>query len=247
VEALEKREILAASGAGCPSCRPETAYLQYAAITTETRSGRDPRADRRPRFQPLRFDRTRSTRDLGSAFEPFVAAAAAERGKLVLPGRPVQTGRQIGPAEVERIAKRCGIGGPFVQAEDLFRGAVAATPMEMSVGLATLGNKGKRPKPYFIREIRDASRRGDLHRQTPAHPGDQRACRDGCHQRAAPQPEAPAPSPGPPAPSATHGRCASAPAAPPPSGSASTNPPPSLPNPRLKSLLDEFVKRLGNE
>jgi membrane peptidoglycan carboxypeptidase len=28
--------------------------------------------------------------------------------------------------------------------------------MEMSVGLATLGNQGKRPKPYLIREIRDA-------------------------------------------------------------------------------------------
>ena len=27
----------------------------------------------------------------------------------------------------------------------------------MSVGLATLGNEGKRPKPYLIREIRDAA------------------------------------------------------------------------------------------
>ena len=69
----------------------------------------------------------------------------------------MQTGRQIGPAEVERLAKRCGIAGPFLKTEDLFRGSVAATPMEMSVGLATLGNKGKRPKPFLIREIRDAS------------------------------------------------------------------------------------------
>jgi membrane peptidoglycan carboxypeptidase len=86
-----------------------------------------------------------------------VAAAAAERGKLVLPGKPVQTGRQIGPGEVQRIAKRCGISGPFLDTEDLFRGSVSATPLEMSVGLATLGNKGKRPKPYLIREIRAAS------------------------------------------------------------------------------------------
>jgi penicillin-binding protein 1A len=69
----------------------------------------------------------------------------------------VQTGRQIGPAEVERLAKRCGIAGPFLKTEDLFRGAVAATPREMSIGLATLGNKGKRPKLFFIREIRDTS------------------------------------------------------------------------------------------
>jgi membrane peptidoglycan carboxypeptidase len=135
----------------------EPSYVQFAAITTEIRTGGILSLIGGRNFSHSRFDRTRSTRDLGSAFEPFVAAAAAERGKLVLPGKPVQTGRQIGPAEVERIAKRCGIAGPFLQTEDLFRGAVAATPLEMSVGLATLGNQGKRPKPYLISEIRDAS------------------------------------------------------------------------------------------
>ena len=135
----------------------EPAYLQYAAITTETKTGATLALIGGRNFSQSRFDRTRSSRDLGSAFEPFVAAAAAERGKLVLPGKPVQTGRQIGPAEVERIARRCGLDGPFLDTEDLFRGAVAATPLEMSVGLATLGNEGKRPKPYLIREIRDAA------------------------------------------------------------------------------------------
>jgi len=133
------------------------AYVQYAAITTETRSGGILALIGGRNYGHSRFDRTRSNRDLGSAFEPFVAAAAAERGKLVLAGKPVQTGRQIGPAEVQRVARRCGIAGPFLETEDLFRGSVAATPMEMAVGLATLGNKGKRPKPYLIREIRDAS------------------------------------------------------------------------------------------
>ena len=135
----------------------EPAYVQFAAVTTETRTGAVLALIGGRDFGHSRFDRTRSTRDLGSAFEPFVAAAAAERGKLVLAGKPVQTGRQIGPAEVERLAKRCGIAGPFVRSEDLFRGSVAATPLEMSVGLATLGNQGKRPRPFFIREIRDAS------------------------------------------------------------------------------------------
>jgi penicillin-binding protein 1A len=135
----------------------EPAYIQYAAHTTETRSGAVLALIGGRDFSHSRFDRTRSSRDLGSAFEPFVAAAAAERGKLVLPGKPVQTGRQIGPAEVGRLAKRCGIAGPFTDTEDLFRGSVAATPQEMSVGLATLGNQGKRPKPFLIREIRDAS------------------------------------------------------------------------------------------
>ncbi|MCX8494553.1 MAG: transglycosylase domain-containing protein [Akkermansiaceae bacterium] len=135
----------------------EPAYIQYAAVTTETRSGATLALIGGRNYSHSRFDRTRSSRDLGSAFEPFVAAAAAERGKLVLPGKPVQTGRQIGPAEVERLAKRCGIAGPFLQTEDLFRGSVAATPLEMSVGLATLGNQGKRARPYMVQEIRDAA------------------------------------------------------------------------------------------
>lgn len=135
----------------------EPAYIQYAAVTTETKSGATLALIGGRNYSHSRFDRTRSSRDLGSAFEPFVAAAAAERGKLVLPGKPVQTGRQIGPAEVERLAKRCGIAGPFLETEDLFRGSVAATPLEMSVGLATLGNQGKRAKPYLIQEIRDTT------------------------------------------------------------------------------------------
>ena len=135
----------------------EPMYLQYAAVTTDIRTGETLALIGGRNYSDSRFDRTRSSRDLGSAFEPFVAAAAAERGKLVLPGKPVQTGRQIGPAEVERLAKRCGIAGPFLPTEDLFRGSVAATPQEMSVGLATLGNQGKRARPHLIREIRDAT------------------------------------------------------------------------------------------
>ncbi len=137
----------------------EPKYIQYAAITTETKSGGILALIGGRDFAHSRFDRTRSRRDLGSAFEPFIAAAAAERGKLVLPGKPVLTGRQIGPAEVERLAKRCGLSGPFLDTEDLFRGSVAATPLEMSIGLSTLGNAGKRPDPFVIREIRDSSKK----------------------------------------------------------------------------------------
>lgn len=140
-----------------PGSQP--AYLQYAAITTETKTGGTLALIGGRDFSHSRFDRTRSRRDLGSAFEPFVAAAAAERGRLVFPGKPVLTGRQIGPREVERLAKRCGLSGPFLDTEDLFRGSVAATPMEMSIGLATLGNSGRRPQPFIIREIRDASKK----------------------------------------------------------------------------------------
>jgi membrane peptidoglycan carboxypeptidase len=134
----------------------EAEYVQYAAVTTETKTGAILAFIGGRDFAHSSYDRTRAKRDLGSAFEPFVAAAAAERGKLVFAGKPIQTGRQIGAQEVQRLAKRCGISGPFLDTEDLFRGAVSATPMEMSVGLATLGNKGNKPNPYFIRKITDS-------------------------------------------------------------------------------------------
>ncbi len=157
VEALESETSWQHTSIAEHTSNSEPTYLQYAAVTTKTTTGEVLALIGGRDFRHSRFDRTRSSRDLGSAFEPFVAAAAAERGKLVLPGRPMQTGRQIGPAEVERIAKRCGFDGPFLKTEDLFRGSVAATPLEMSIGLATLGNRGKRPEPIFIREIRNAA------------------------------------------------------------------------------------------
>lgn len=132
----------------------EPAYLQCAAVTLETKTGAILALVGGRDFLDSRYDRsTGARRDLGAAFEPWIAAAAAERGRLVLPGKPVQTGRQIGPKETARIAKRCGITGPFLETEDLFRGSAAATPMELATGLATLGNEGKRPKPYLIESI----------------------------------------------------------------------------------------------
>ena len=138
----------------------DPAYLQCAAVTLDTRTGGIMALIGGRDYQHSGYDRTAARRDLGPAFEPFVAAAAAERGRLVLPGRPIQTGRQVGPLEVQRIAKRCGIKGlasPLPDSEDIFRGAVSATPMELAVGLATLGNQGRRPTPFFISHIKDAA------------------------------------------------------------------------------------------
>jgi len=132
-------------------------YLQFAAITTETATGATLALIGGRHFDHSRFDRTRSSRDLGPAFEPFVAAAAAEAGRPVLPGQPVQTGRPVGPAAVARMARRCGLAGPFFDTEDLFRGSAAASPAEMAAGLAALGNGGRRPRHHLIREIRDAA------------------------------------------------------------------------------------------
>jgi penicillin-binding protein 1A len=129
-------------------------YVQFAAVTTETKTGAVLALIGGRDFRHSRLDRSRSERDLGSAIEPFIAAAVSERGKLVLPGKPLQMGRQIGPQEVARIAKRLGLAGPFADSEDLFRGYLAASPRDAATALATIGNDGKRPRLFFIREVK---------------------------------------------------------------------------------------------
>lgn len=132
-------------------------YLQMTAVTLETKTGAILAQIGGRNFEHSAFDRCHTARrDLGTAFEPFVAVAAAQRGRPVYPGSPVRTGMPIGPEGVERIARRCGLSGPFATTEDLYRGAVSATPMEMAIGLSTLANKGQRPKPFLIREIRNS-------------------------------------------------------------------------------------------
>ena len=133
------------------------AYLQCAAVTLETKTGAILALIGGRDFLDSRFDRsTGARRDLGTTVEPWIAAAASERGKRVLAGKPILTGRQIGPLETARIARRCGLGGPFLDTEDLFRGSACATPMETATALATLANQGKRPKPFLIAAIDDA-------------------------------------------------------------------------------------------
>lgn len=134
-------------------------YLQMTAVTLETKSGAILAQIGGRNYEHSAFDRSNTARrDLGTAFEPFVAAAAAQRGRPVYPGSPVRTGSPVGPDGVERIARRCGLNGPFASNEDLYRGAASATPMEMAIGLATLANKGQRPQPFLIREIRNSEK-----------------------------------------------------------------------------------------
>jgi penicillin-binding protein 1A len=152
--ALEKEKSYRAPTHAQHQGKDNPLYLQMTAVTLETKTGAILAQIGGRDYEHSAFDRTHSARrDLGTAFEPFVAAAAAQRGRTVYPGSPVRTGSPIGPEGVERIARRCGLSGPFATTEDLYRGAVSATPMEMAIGLATLAHQGKRPRPFLIREI----------------------------------------------------------------------------------------------
>ncbi|MBK1791108.1 transglycosylase domain-containing protein [Persicirhabdus sediminis] len=108
-------------------------------------------------YKVSQYNRAYNTsRDIGPLFEPFLHAAARERNKLPIKGKPLQTGRQIGPSEAVRIFRRLGFKNDMPETEDLFRGSLAANTDQLAIATATLQNSGKRAKPYLIKEIRNA-------------------------------------------------------------------------------------------
>ncbi|MGJ8695116.1 MAG: transglycosylase domain-containing protein [Verrucomicrobiaceae bacterium] len=106
--------------------------------------------------QPSGFNRALDMhRDLGDRLiEPLVAAAALERGHLPVPGRPVSTGRQLGEKETIRLLKRFGFEGVFGKGDDLYRGTMTVSPLELATAYATLLQGGQRPAPCFVRSVK---------------------------------------------------------------------------------------------
>lgn len=108
-------------------------------------------------FEASSFNRAyRSKRDLGYTFEPFLHALALERRKVALAGSVIQTGRQLGVDETIRLSKRIGFSGPFAKTEDLYRGSLSATPMELAIAGLILKEKGKKYNPHLIDKVTDA-------------------------------------------------------------------------------------------
>lgn len=93
-------------------------------------------------------------RDLGTVFIPFIYAAAKERGVQPLLDQPLTTGRAVGHDELVRLAERMGFTGPFLDGDDLFRGGLAATPLEVVTAAATLAAEGRRPRAHFLKDLR---------------------------------------------------------------------------------------------
>ena len=132
--------------------------LQGALVAIESSTGairavitaRDP--------QSSQFNRAFDTRrQLGPVFQPFLYAFSAERGRLPIPGQPIQTARQLPEGEIARLAKRFGITGPFTQGDELARGNLQTTPLEMATALTILSNQGKKPNTYLIESLVNAS------------------------------------------------------------------------------------------
>jgi penicillin-binding protein 1A len=105
--------------------------------------------------KPTGFNRALdSHRDLGPLMiEPLIGTIALERGHLPIAGNPVATGRQLQSQDAIQLLKRFGFEGTFGEGEDLYRGTLSVSPLELATAYATLLQNGLRPTPVFVREL----------------------------------------------------------------------------------------------
>lgn len=105
--------------------------------------------------QPTGFNRALdSRRGLGrDMIEPLIGTIALERGHLPIAGRPVATGRQLRDQDAVQLLERFGFEGKFGEGEDLYRGSLSVSPLELAVACATIQQRGMRPEPIFVRKL----------------------------------------------------------------------------------------------
>ena len=105
--------------------------------------------------KPTGFNRALdSYRDLGPIMiEPLIGTIALERGHLPIEGNPVSTGRQLQAQDATQLLKRFGFEGTFGEGDDLYRGTLSVSPLELATAYATILQNGSRPTPVFVREL----------------------------------------------------------------------------------------------
>jgi len=104
---------------------------------------------------PTGFNRALdSHRDLGpDMIEPLIGTIALERGHLPITGNPVATGRQLKETDAVQLLERFGFEGRFGKGEDLYRGTLSVSLLELATAYATILQNGSRPAPVFVREL----------------------------------------------------------------------------------------------
>ncbi len=105
--------------------------------------------------KPTGFNRALdSHRDLGpDMIAPLIGTIALERGHLPIEGNPVSTGRQLQDQDAIQLLKRFGFEGTLGRGDDLYRGTLSVSLLELATAYATILQSGSRPVPVFVREL----------------------------------------------------------------------------------------------
>jgi penicillin-binding protein 1A len=115
---------------------------------------------------PIEFDRTEEElwkpKNYDGTFLgpiPLIEALARSRNLAT-----IRLLNEVGVDSALRTAKALGIASPIARNLSIALGSSGVTPLEMCVAYSTFANGGRRPTPYFLREVRDA--RGNVLERT---------------------------------------------------------------------------------
>lgn len=107
---------------------------------------------------PVEFDRTEEEiwkpRNYDGTFLgpiPLITALAKSRNLAT-----IRLLNDVGIEAALRTAKELGIESPIARNLSIALGSSGVTPLEMCTAYATFANGGRRPTPFFLREVRDA-------------------------------------------------------------------------------------------
>ncbi len=96
--------------------------------------------------------------ELGPAFTPLIYLAALDRGKIPLKGKPIITGQQLGAKDLLGYCNRFKINHkPSENADDLYRGSVYASPLQVANAYTIIQNGGTLAESYFIENISNST------------------------------------------------------------------------------------------
>ncbi|MFT6793186.1 MAG: penicillin-binding protein 1A [Rubritalea sp.] len=99
-----------------------------------------------------------SKQELGDALTPFIYLATLDRGKIPLKDQPIITGQQIGAEDLLGYCTRFGITHmPSENTNDLYRGSIYASPLELANAYAIIQNEGIRAESYLVENISNNS------------------------------------------------------------------------------------------
>jgi len=137
------------------ACMPLPTGCQMAALALDPRNGDILGVVGCREEKPTGFNRALdSHRDLGpEMIEPLIGTIALERGHLPIAGNPVSTGRQLQDQDARQLIQRFGFEGKLGLGEDLYRGSLSVSLLELATAYATLLQQGERPAPVFVREL----------------------------------------------------------------------------------------------
>ena len=133
--------------------------LQTAVVVLDTQTGAIRALTGGRDYKQYPYNRALDSKlELGQAFYPFLYLATLERGRLPLIGKPLVTGKQLSYSDLLGFCDRFGLNkNPSKLAEDLYRGGVSASPLELASAYSILKNDGAIYDSYFISNIKNDS------------------------------------------------------------------------------------------